>query len=231
MKISNRLLVAATVLVFAYLVVFDLGLRAEYRKGNYKNRFYHMNYKALNHFTKIEQRAGNVLDLRIEKGSKFGIWMDDYFKDKIVVKQLNGTLYIDYVDRAHFNNRPSGIIVTCPFVNSIVTIPLITPETSLWSVGRTTVTGFKQDAMAVSADKQTEIILTHNQLNKLNAGTTASKATVTVNDDNQINDASFKILGRSELKLYQTIKKSDYNYTDSATITLNGKSMRGMQQH
>lgn len=227
MKTSNKLLLTATVIIFTYLAVYDFQLKAEYVKGDYRSRFYNMKHTALNRFTSIENNAGNKLGVNIEKGPKFEIWINDFLADKVVVTQRNNTLYIDFKDK-QFSFYQAGITIICPAVDSIIASTQVSPDWQ-FSSGKTTVTGFTQDVMNIRANKLTEIELSKNSLGKLIASTGGSNATLTIRSDNQIKAADINIIGKSDLKLFNTIANSSYNCTDSATITLNGKLFRSLQ--
>lgn len=226
MKTSNKLLFAATLLIFGYLVIYNFQLRAEYKKGEYKSRFYGMRNTALNSFTAVENKAGNFISIRIEKDPKFGIWVDQDIKNKVIITLHNNTLYVDYKDKSRFNGFLSGIIITCPTIKSITTTPITIPEMRFLNTETTTISGFDQDAMSINVNKGSEIELTKNTLNKLTAGTSSSDAAIIVQKDNSIKAADFNIIGKSQLKLFSSINHSNYNYTDSATVMLNGKSFQ-----
>jgi hypothetical protein len=216
--------------MFGYLVVYVFQLKAEYLKGDFKSRFYGMQYTGLGSFNKIEHRAGNMLSIQVEKGPKFGVWLKSGVADRVAFTTKNNTLYIDMKDKNRSVYFESAIIVTCPDLSSINTTPTLNAEPSFWRSARSYVRGFDQDSLNVTADEHTEIELSKNVLNKLNAATKASNAAITVNNDNRIKSAAFNILGKSELKLFNNIANSSYNYTDSAAITLNGKSFRQFKQ-
>jgi hypothetical protein len=226
MKTSNKLLITTTLIMFGYLVVYVFQLKAEYLKGDFKSRFYGMQYTGLGSFNKIEHRAGNMLSIQVEKGPKFGVWLKNGVADRVAFTTKNNTLYIDMKDKSRFVYFESAIIVTCPDLNSINTTSIVNAETSFWNSAKTYVRGFDQDSLNITADQHTEIQLNKNSLGKLNAATKASNAAITVHNDNQIKGAAFNILGKSELKLFSNIANSSYNYTDSANIILNGKSFR-----
>ncbi|HTH81323.1 MAG TPA: hypothetical protein VL490_00220 [Mucilaginibacter sp.] len=230
MKTSNKLLLITTLIMFGYLVVYVYQLKAEYLKGDFRSRFYGMKYTDLGSFNKVEHRAGNMLSIQIEKGPKFGAWLRNGVADKVAFTTKNNALYIDLKDKNRMVYFESAIIITCPDLNSISTTPILNTEASLWSSARTYVRGFDQDSLSVTADQHSEIELNKNVLNKLNAATKASNATITVHNDNQIKSAAFNIQGKSDLKLFNNITNSSYNYTDSAAITLNGKVFRQFKQ-
>lgn len=224
MKTSNKLLITATIIIIGYLVAYDFSLKAEYIKGDYKSRFYNMKRIPVSGFDAIENNAANFTDLTIEQGPEYGIWINERIKDKVVITKNNKTLLINYKADNGFTYR-HHMIITCPDLRSIITRPeFVQGEQAAGA--ETQVTGFNQDMMTIQAANGTSIALVHNNINKLNAGTTDSKATLTIHGENTIKDASFNILGRSELKLLNpAIAKSHFNYTDSTTMTLSGRAL------
>ena len=157
--------------------------------------------------------------------------MVDNVKEKVALTERDNTLFVDYVNKTNFNYYQSGIVVVCPEVNTVITTPLAPHQVMFWERAVTKVSGFTQDVMNIVVGKDTQFELDENAIGKLNAAATASDATITVNTHNQIQAADFKIAGKSELKLLSQIAKSNYSYTDSATITLNGKSFAKVNQN
>ncbi len=230
MKTSNKLLLLATVILFGYLAIFNFQLRAEYLKGDFRKPYYGMKFTPLNSFSNVQHNAGNVVYLSVEKGPRFGVWMRDNLKGKLSLTERNNTLFVDYIDKQHFNYYLSGIVVVCPEVNTVTTTPLTAHQVMFWERAVTQVSGFTQDVMNIVAGKSTQVELNKNTIGKLNAATTASDATITVNAENQIQAGDFKIAGKSDLRLLSQITIGTYSYTDSATITLNGKSFAKVNQ-
>ncbi|RYE24084.1 MAG: hypothetical protein EOP42_22630, partial [Sphingobacteriaceae bacterium] len=75
MKTSNKLVLAVVTIILLSMVGYDLALRAEYRKGEYKNRFYGMKkLPALSGYTSIDNRAANFVSVNVEKGNNAVIW-------------------------------------------------------------------------------------------------------------------------------------------------------------
>jgi hypothetical protein len=234
MKTSNKLLIAVTFIVISYLTVYDLGLKAEYHLGAFKNRFYHMQSLSFNNFNVIEQNAGNKIDLQIEKGP-YDVRISNDMKDKITVTQHNQTLSINYINKAgiYVNGYQSSIIITCPYVSSVTSKPFIMPGTKYdphaYNPTRTTtIIGFNQPKMNVEASQFTEIELKNNTLGELGAlvgDQPNGKAHLALDSNNHIKMANLQVPGKSNLSLRNLlIDKVNYKLTDSATITLTGKA-------
>jgi len=242
MKTSNKILIAATVVVLAWLIVFDMTLKAEYVKGDYNKPHYHMHQLGFSNFNIIEHNAGNIIGIRVEKGP-YGVWMDDYLKDKITVSQHDKTLLIECTSKEDFGGN--GVIITCPDLVAITTNPLIRPGnnpggrysrksgTSLiidyFPHATSTVTGFDQLSMTIVANEFTVIDMEKNTLGQLNAKVGDSKkgnAGVIITTNNKITFADFQVPGKSTLTLDNVvINKVTYKIADSADVHLTGKAV------
>lgn len=232
MKTSNKLLVLATLIIIGYLVAYDFALKAEYLKGDYKSPFYHMQRIPVSSFNAIEHNIGNYTDVRIEQGAEFGVWVNKRLKDEITVSQHGKTLHIDYTGKSNFPHRffEANVLIICPAINSVTSRPLAR-SISPWASATTHITGFKQDELNIRSYKMSEIVLSKDTLNKLNAATGDSRATLTINGNNAIKDASFNLLGRSEIRLLDpAIDKSGFKYTDSTTMILSGRALNLLQK-
>ena len=86
MKTSNKLLLLLGIIIISSLIFYDLELRAEYIKGEYKSRFYNMTNKRIEGFTSIENNASNLY-VRIEQGDKFDIHYGKEMERKIVFEK------------------------------------------------------------------------------------------------------------------------------------------------
>src|SRR5665213_2713712 len=103
MKTSNKILMAAALVVIAWLVIYDNALKAEYVKGDFKKPHYHMLQLNFSNFNTIEHNAGNIIGLKIEKGP-YSVWVDDYVKDKITISQNGQDLTINYTSKENVND-------------------------------------------------------------------------------------------------------------------------------
>jgi len=245
MKTSNKILLAATLIIITYLIIYDFALQAEYRKGDFKSSYYHMQQLKFNNFTTIEHNAGNIIGLKVQKGP-YAVWINEYLKDKVTISQHNQTLQIDYTGKKgdYVNGYETAIIISCPNVASITTNPYIAAGGSLEgrSVhksgesiivqrnphGISTVSGFSESSMNIQASQFTEIDLENNSLDELNAKIGANPtgdAGLTVNANNKIKAANLQVLGKSSLRLDDlVIDKINYNLADNAEVTLTGKA-------
>ena len=244
MKTSNKILIVATLVVIGYLLVYDTALKAEYVKGDFKKPHYRMHQLSLSNFNIIEHNAANIIGMQIEKGP-YGVWIDDYIKDKVKVSQHGQTLQVDYISKENFSDY-KGIIISCPDVISITANPFINPEKTAnerylrrngttmiidyFPHGTIGIIGFEQPVMTLQANEFTEFELQKNTLTQLNAkigNTKKGNAGLTITADNKITGADIQVPGRSTLTLDNVyINKVTYKIADSADVHLTGKSVR-----
>src|SRR5471030_1778532 len=114
MKTSNKIIMIAALVVIAWLVIYDNALKAEYVKGDFKKPHYRMQQLNFSNFNVIEHNAGNIIGMQVKK-APYGVWIDDYAKDKIRVSRHGQTLQIDYIGKENFNDY-RGITISCPDV-------------------------------------------------------------------------------------------------------------------
>ncbi|MGF7081921.1 hypothetical protein [Mucilaginibacter sp. UYCu711] len=223
MKTSNKLLIAATLMVIGSIVAFDFSLRAEYLKRDYKKRFYNKNQLSLKDFDAIEDNTANFTDLTVEQGPEFGVWIDDYdAKDDLIFTIDHRTLHIDYKKERKINNKYS-INIICPNLKSIVT-----RYKSLTALvergGVTTVSGFKQDTMNVKVNNATLLALTDNNITLLNA--TVNSGILTITQNNTINTGNFDLKADAQFNMLNTdIKNARYKHENNAALNLSGKPL------
>lgn len=245
MKTSNKLILAVVLIIIGYLVAFDFVLKAEYIKGDYKSRFYQMKSLSFKNFDTIEHNAANNINLRIEQGPEFGVWVDERLNDKIVISQHNKTLSIYYNSKDNYRRYDidHDIIIICPYINSIITNSHFYSDTIKTATGMKTatmttdptastmVTGFK-NIMHIQANWYTKIEMNHNNLQALDARVNGSYAELRIHKTNIIKAASIQTSGYSLLSLFNpVIETPHYNISDSTTVTLRGNFVKPLRQH
>lgn len=240
MKTSNKIFLAAILLLFAYLVGYDFTLKAEYEKGTYKSRFYGMTEVKLSNFNVINHKAGNMVGLRVEQGKAYGVWVEQYFKDRITISQSGQTLTIKYTgkDVRQWSDR-TGIIITCPVISQITATPFAMPkdfeeEDEFSTRGIVEVAGFRQTLpLTIKSDKTISFDLAKNTLAQLDAnfGTTPKdRPHLTINKNNKIESANLNLKGSTQLSLYgPAVAKPNYHFGDSIMVTLSGSSLKMVQ--
>lgn len=239
MKTSNKLLTLLTLIIISALVLYNFGLRAEYKKGEYKSRFYRMTEMKLGGFTAIENNASNLY-VRIEQGDKFQIWYSKEIDKKIELKKIGNLLVVDFKKDNNEDDyyRSEQVIVICPRVENVTVNSLNGknntknkhPKDSYIPHGETTLFGFKQENFTINLKPNTEVNLEKVVFNNLKAtveGSKAEKGILNFNSDNQINNLNVEVKGFSVLNLKSpTINKAQFQLSDSAEVNLSGKVLK-----
>jgi hypothetical protein len=240
MRTSNKLLVVITIIVVAYMVVFDAGLKAEYLKGDFKDPLFGMEKMPIKDFTNIEHLSANVLDATIEKGPEFTVLIRKDLKDKVKLTKQGNTLVIEYIGPIERRGMyyGGGIKIFCPQLNSITTkafMPKISNEedrryqqTDI--IDDIDVVGFDQPKMVLNAGPLTQIELKDNKLDNMEStvgDNTGYKGGLNINANNSIKVANIKVLGNSELKMTNPkIGSLQHDISDNASLVLTGSALR-----
>jgi hypothetical protein len=235
MKTSNKLLLAAVLLLSAYCVASAFALKAEYLKGDYKSRFYRMKQLNFAGFDAVEADIPNTA-ITIEQGAKFAVWITNDLPD-IETGQKNKTLTI--------NNKPgtkpsygygSSVIIICPQLVSLKLGKQLSKQEKLAIATQidpyirkidgsyNTISGFKQKSMTVEINNATTLQLQQTNIDKLNAF--ANRGNLSVEGPNIIDTANFDIGAYNSLEInYADIKNPTYKLANTAKITVSGQSL------
>ena len=235
MKTSNKLLLAAILIISAYCVASAFALKNEYLKGDYKSRFYRMRQMNFADFDAVEADIPNTA-ITIEQGTKFAVWITNDLPD-IDAGKKNKTLTI--------NNKPgtkpsygygSSVIIICPQLVSLKLGKSLSKEEMLaiateinpWKNkidgAFNTIIGFKQKSMIVEINNATTLQLQQTKIGKLNAF--ANCGNLSIQGPNTIDTANFDISAYNSLELnYVEIKNPTYKLANTAKITVTGLSL------
>lgn len=231
MKTSNKLLLTAILIIIVSMVTYDFALRAEYRKGTYKSRFYGFEKTTDNQtFTALDNRVANLVSLQVERGEHFAVWINNDLKGHISITHNGNTLIIDAKDKKspEVNPYKNSIIIICPSIEKVVTTSFLIQkpdEEDVYS-GTTTIAGFNQPDMGLSINKLTHINFENNIIGQLHAvvGDSLSRqAYLFIASNNQVNNAIIKVTGKNQLSIDNPkITKSNFSISDSAQVNLSG---------
>ena len=235
MKTSNKILLLATLIILSYLTFFDFKLKAEYLKGKYKTRFYSMKEQKVGEFRSIENNASNLY-VRIEKGDQFEIWYDDDLKDNLELTNKNNQLVINYNKKDNDDDfiKSGNLIIICPKIEAVVINKLLEMKDSLSKEyipnGVTTIYNFNQDNLELIVNSVTKLILDKNKFNLLSAkvgDSKSTKGTLTIMNNNEINNLYVELNGTSILNLNDPmINKAELKISDSVDVKLSGRALK-----
>lgn len=238
MKTSNKLLLTAILIIIVSMVAYDLALRAEYRKGTYKSRFYGMEKVGFKGFKNIDNRVANLIDIHIEHGDNFGVWVNNDMKDRIKITQNGAELVIDTAIRnsTGSNNFYGKIVITCPSLDKVTTSSVFfkkAGERYYDNEATTALKGFDEQNLTLIINKSTHLNLDKSKIKRLDAivGDSLSQhAYLFIGSSNQIEDAIISVPGKNVLNIENPkIVKSTFNISDSANISLGGSILKQLR--
>ena len=234
MKTSNKLLIVIAIIVIGFLIVFNAGLKAEYLKGDFKTRFYQMEQLSFKNFSNIKHNVGDRINVKIEKGDTFQVWVKTFIKDEVDIKQVGQTLVINAAQNNKGWNSSSSIIIICPKIDSLTITSDIEANNKTIDEDATynvynLISNFKQPKMFIKLNKLTALELEANSIDELQAiagDKLIGKAYLDINHTNNFKVANIQVPGKSELKLENpTVGKLNCTIADDAKITTFGKSL------
>ncbi|MBC6612708.1 hypothetical protein H8B15_17425 [Hymenobacter sp. BT507] len=242
MKTSTKLLLVGILILVASLATYNVALRAEYNRGEFRNPYRDYSALTLRDFDEVELAPGSRLTVKIEAGP-FAVRQHNK-ADSIQVVQTGRRLRI--IDLAKQRNSrshwtPNVVVVNCPrlamlLVNSsaagVAQAPPAMPLNPDLPSAVVQLNGFHQDSLLLAADQNASVELGQNQLGQLRvvAGTTpGSTANVRIAKTNTIGAARLNFQHNSAFTLdAPTISDLRYQFSDSVRATLPGAALRAL---
>lgn len=237
MRTSNKFLMAALALLLGSLTFFNLSLRAEYRRGTYKDPL--RNTTALNfkNFAQISVPAASALKVKIVAGP-FGVRVSDRVAEFVKVSQQGGrlTVTLAFPEERQYLGGGEGLTISCPRLNQLSASATYSvngkPVTDRAGRGGSVrVQGFQQDSLTLRQDQGARLELAANQLGYLraDAGTSVgSRSVLRIEPGNRIEAADLRMQSQSELQLEGRIGQPRYEFGDSAKASFSGPALRGL---
>ncbi len=239
MKTSNKLFFTAALIVIISLITYDLALRAEYKKGTYKSRFYGFEKTtAFNGFNNIDNRAANLISIQVEKGNEPGIWVKSVWKDRFNISRKGNALIInvDNKQSTRVSAYDNSITIICPSLDSVTTAPYLgkSGQNLIHSKGTTTVSGFTLEKLSLKISKGVDLFLERNKIADLRAlvgDKSSDNAKLIISLSNQIDNATINVPGKNHLEIENSvIAKRNFTIADSATVTFSGRFLKLMNK-
>jgi hypothetical protein len=236
MKTSNKLAIAAVLLILISLVAFDLMLKASYISGTYKNLFKDfvtLNFKDFNAINLGSSTASNII---VEQGP-FRVRIEPEAARFVKVSQHNKTLHIETAFPGNYENSRADyvLIISCPnlvkfdadaryMAGDLQIIDTLASEDFKWRP--TIIRGFTLDSLSVTEKHASSIILTGNKIKVMHAViglSDGSRSNMIIQKNNQFDNADLNILNKSQLQLHEAvILNLKYKLADSAKLIING---------
>jgi len=238
MKTSNKLLIAAILVIIVSMVTYDFALRAEYRKGTYKSRFYEMEKLNLEGFTILDNHVANIISVQVEYGKSYAVYMNNDLKNNLLISKNGNKLMINVADKEkpQINQYKNNVIIICPKLDQVITSPNIKKSIEEWDNdnGTTSITGFDQQHLILFVNQTTRINFEKNKIEHLEAtvGDSLSQhAYLFIGSNNQINDAVIKVFGKNHLSIGNPkVAKSNFTISDSANVDVSGSFLNQIKK-
>lgn len=232
MKTSTILIISAVVASFIALTAFNLTQKAFYNKGDWRNRFYGMEYVAIKNITDIELADAEKMEVTIEQGVKEGLYIGKTFKEHIKWSKNGNKLKFEVTDDAKrgapFRNETFVLVLNQ--MHQLKTSPYAPLKfQKSYPRAEVQITGFSQNALALDLGKSGAVNLQKVELDSLIAkiGNKEGNASLSIQKEARIKTADFRIPGESGLVLKNpNITKATYNVSERATVMLNGNVLK-----
>lgn len=237
MKTSNKIFVAALVLLLSSLTAYNVALRAEHRTGNYKDPLHNYTALALRNFEAVSVPSVSGLKVKIVAGP-FAVRVNKEAADFVRVSQRGQQLLVSvaYPREFEYLGRQDAVVISCPrlaalTIDGTYTVSGQPPLSKLQTGGTVLVQGFRQDSLTLTQYRSNQIRLEGNTLSWLRAvaGTSpGSGPELQIGPDNRIQAADLTIGHQGRLELNTAIANLRHQFSDSATVMLSGGAARSL---
>ncbi|MFD2721529.1 hypothetical protein ACFST9_22635 [Hymenobacter monticola] len=239
MKTSNKWLLAALLLLLGSLTAYNMGLRAEFRKGAYKDP--NRNTVALNFkdFTEIDLQAANVVGLKVVAGP-YSVRLNKAAEKYVKVTQQGQRLRIALVfPEGRESVGRQTLTISLPRLAKLSASGTYLmngkPVTDKQYAGQSLrIEGFRQDSLTVQQDHGTLVELARNQLGFLRAEaghSPGSHPQLRIEKSNRIAAAYLNVQNEGQLQLEAGgIANLRTQFGDSARATLTGAGLNNLGQ-
>lgn len=232
MKTSTILIISAVAASFIALTAFNLTQKAFYDRGDWRNRFYGMEYIAIQNITAIELADAEKMEVTIEKGVKEGLYIGKTFKEHIKWSKNGNKLKFEVTEDAKkgapFRNETFVLVLNR--LQQVKTSPYVPLKfQKRYERGEVKIKGFKENTLALDLGNSSAVDLQNVSLDLLTAkiGDELGAGSLKIQKESQIKVANFSIPGESALILNNpNITKATYNVSDRATVMLNGNVLK-----
>ena len=236
MRTSTKIWIATLALLAFSMVIYDLGLRAEYRSGKYKVPFNDYTDLQFKDFDTINVKSVSAANVFFEQGP-FRVRIGPGAEEFTRISQDKRTLTIEAVFKHSFQNNQNAytVVISCPKIAELRTSARYgTNGTSYtdtvvkdeWNMRKVLVQGFKQDSLVIRQDYGSRVFLSNNNIAVLNAAiglSSGSGSQLNILNTNHFGNVTLNIGNKSTL-LINSIPKSGFNcqLADSARLILTG---------
>jgi len=238
MKTSNKLLLAALLVLLTSLTAYNMALRAEYRKGDYKDPLHGYTSLGFKDFTEIDLSAAGSANVKVVAGP-FGVRVSPRAAEFVKVSQQGTRLVVqvDFKNPEQYLRWGQTLVISCPQLAQLTAANTYRVAGQLKGQNKirptqVQVQGFRQDSLRVRLDQASNVTLLQNRLSYLGAvagATPGSTAGLTLAPTNYIGEADLNMQHQSELTINNVaIPQLTYHFADSAKATLTGAALHSL---
>ncbi len=238
MKNSSNYLLAAVLVLLASITAYNMALRTEYRKGDYKNPLRGYVSLGFKDFTEVDLSAAGAAHVKVVAGP-FGVRLNPRDSSDVKITQQGNRLVVrvDFKQPDQSLSWGQTLVISCPRLAQLTAGNAYRVAGQLknqYKAKQTDVQiqNFRQDSMRVQSDQASNITLLGNKLAYLGAvaGTTpGSTATLSLTPTNRIGAADLDMQHQSGLTINNVaIPQLRYHFADSAKATLTGAALRSL---
>ncbi|MGI4762302.1 MAG: hypothetical protein ACRYF0_16450 [Janthinobacterium lividum] len=236
MKNSSKYLLAAVLVLLASLTAYNMALRTEYRRGDYKNPLRGYVAQGFRDFTEVVVPASNVVSVKIVPGP-FSVRLNPGATEYVHLRQQGNRLIITatFPKWRRYFGPAETVLISCPRLAALSTDavyeaqgkPSISKDFREYE--KVLVQGFRQDSLTLRQNHGSCIELAGNTLGSLRATagpSLGSHGLLQLNADNRIAAASLTLAHQSELVLDNVqIPQLHRQFSDSTKVTLTGAAL------
>jgi hypothetical protein len=238
MKTSNKLILAALLLVLISLFGYDYLLKEAYVSGKYKDPYNGFTALKFKDFDTVDLVSSTAANVKFVQGP-FSVRIDTNFLNYVKVKQTGKRLQINTVFESGYlyNPKPYILVISCPKLSEVntnatyrsnnqqVTDTIVRED---WKMRQVLIDGFKQNSLAIKQDYGSTVMLANNQIHIINGLIGVSKKSgskLIIEKSNELGDVTLNIQNKSSLVLNNTlIHNLNYHLADSAKLVLIGSA-------
>jgi hypothetical protein len=238
MKNSSKYLLAAVLVLLASLTAYNMALRAEYRKGDYKDPLRGYASLGFKDFTEVDLSAVGSASVKVVAGP-FGVRLSPRAAEFVKVSQQGNRLVVqvDFKKSEQYLGWGQTLVISCPQLAQLTAGTAYRLAGALQAKSKkmssdVQVQGFRQDSLRVRLDQVSNVTLADNKLGYLGAvagATPGSIATLSLTPTNHIGAADLDMQHQSGLTINNVaIPQLRYHFADSAKATLTGAALRSL---
>ncbi|WP_018479012.1 hypothetical protein [Pontibacter roseus] len=249
MKTSNKLLLAALVVLLCSLAAYNMALKSEYDTGAYKDPLGNHSLLSFQDFDEIVVYPADMLKVRIEKGDRHEVYLKNGMEDRVQVSQAGKRLHIrlaltEQTKVISGNQGEHHLVIRTPHVKLVRAdaIHTMNGKEETWQKDKmrymdyygVTLAGLELDSLSLELDNGSLVKLENNALKSLqvtSGSSYGSEPTLQISPNNKLQQASLDIRNGSILVLENVaIPQLSYTFSDSAQLRISGASIAALKK-